>query len=181
MVKIRLKRLGSKFNACYKLVVADAKAPRDGKYIEVVGEFNPHSKAFRVDEELVVKWIKNGAQLTQTVFNLFREHGLNKKFTEAINKEKQADKTADKPKAKKEITKKSSKIASKAKETTAKAKKDDAKKKVSTTKKTTTKSTKSKDSKEAKTSVKQTKTASSTAKKTTSKTTKKSTTKKEVK
>lgn len=83
MVKIRLKRLGSKFNACYKIVVADAKAPRDGKFIEAIGQYNPHSKAFVINEEATINWIKNGAQVTQTVFNLFRQHGLNEKFSKA--------------------------------------------------------------------------------------------------
>ncbi|VEU75435.1 ribosomal protein S16 [Mycoplasmopsis maculosa] len=87
MVKIRLKRLGSKFNACYKIVVADARAPRDGRFIEAIGEYNPHTKAFRVDEAATQQWIKDGAQVTQTVYNLFRTHGLNKKFAEAKSKE----------------------------------------------------------------------------------------------
>ncbi len=52
MVKIRLKRLGSKFNACYKIVVADARAPRDGRFIEaLLVRYNPHSKALRINEE----------------------------------------------------------------------------------------------------------------------------------
>ncbi|MBZ4195409.1 30S ribosomal protein S16 [Mycoplasma tauri] len=84
MVKIRLKRMGSKFNACYKIVVADARAPRDGRFIESIGEYNPHSKAFRVNEEATITWIKNGAQLTQTVFNLFRQHKLNEKINMAL-------------------------------------------------------------------------------------------------
>ncbi|VEU78154.1 30S ribosomal protein S16 [Mycoplasmopsis columbinasalis] len=80
MVKIRLKRLGSKFNACYKIVAADSRAPRDGRFIEALGQYNPQSKQFVLDEEATQKWINNGAQLTTTVFNLFRKHGLNEKF-----------------------------------------------------------------------------------------------------
>nr|WP_027334735.1 30S ribosomal protein S16 [Mycoplasmopsis felifaucium] len=83
MVKIRLKRLGSKFNACYKIVVADARAPRDGRFIEAIGQYNPHTKAFVINEEATIQWIKNGAQITQTVFNLFRQHNLNEKFKNA--------------------------------------------------------------------------------------------------
>lgn len=83
MVKIRLKRLGSKFNACYKIVVADARAPRDGRFIEAIGQYNPHTKAFVINEEATIQWIKDGAQLTQTVYNLFRQHGLNEKFQKA--------------------------------------------------------------------------------------------------
>ncbi|KKB26761.1 SSU ribosomal protein S16p [Mycoplasmopsis meleagridis] len=80
MVKIRLKRLGSKFNACYKIVVADSRAPRDGKFIEALGNYNPRSKEFTLNEEAAKKWIDNGAQVTETVYNLLRKHGLNAKF-----------------------------------------------------------------------------------------------------
>jgi small subunit ribosomal protein S16 len=52
MVKIRLKRMGSKYNAFYRIVVADERAPRDGKFIEEVGYYNPHSKEIRVNLEL---------------------------------------------------------------------------------------------------------------------------------
>ncbi|MGV2393634.1 UNVERIFIED_CONTAM: 30S ribosomal protein S16 [Campylobacter lari] len=55
MVKIRLKRLGSKFNACYKIVVADARAPRDGRFIEAIGQYNPHTKEFKLNEESTQK------------------------------------------------------------------------------------------------------------------------------
>ena len=49
MVKIRLKRIGNKFNAIYRIVVADAKAPRDGKFIEEIGFYNPHSKELKIE------------------------------------------------------------------------------------------------------------------------------------
>ncbi|MBU4690488.1 30S ribosomal protein S16 [Mycoplasma sp. ES3157-GEN-MYC] len=80
MVKIRLKRTGSKFNAQYKIVAADARSPRDGRFIEALGQYNPHTKEFFVKEELVQKWVDNGAQLTQVVHDLFRKHGLNEKL-----------------------------------------------------------------------------------------------------
>ncbi|EGV00233.1 30S ribosomal protein S16 [Mycoplasmopsis columbina] len=80
MVKIRLKRLGSKFNACYKIVAADSRAPRDGRFIEALGQYNPRSKEFALNEEATQKWINEGAQITETVYNLFRKHGLNTKF-----------------------------------------------------------------------------------------------------
>lgn len=86
MVKIRLKRLGSKFNACYKIVAADSRAPRDGKFIEALGQYNPRSKEFVLNEEATQKWINNGAQVTVTVYNLFRKHGLNSKFQKNSSK-----------------------------------------------------------------------------------------------
>jgi len=55
MVKLRLKRMGSKFNAFYRIVAADARAPRDGRFIEEVGYYNPHSKETFVNTELRTK------------------------------------------------------------------------------------------------------------------------------
>ncbi|VDR41915.1 30S ribosomal protein S16 [Mycoplasmopsis caviae] len=113
MVKIRLKRLGSKFNACYKIVVADSRAPRDGKFIEALGQYNPHSKEFVLNEEATQKWINNGAQLTQTVFNLFRKHKLNAKFMNNTNKEATKTEEVTKKPVKKETAKSTVKPASK--------------------------------------------------------------------
>ncbi|SYV97978.1 30S ribosomal protein S16, partial [Mycoplasmopsis edwardii] len=56
MVKIRLKRMGSKFRPVYKIVAADARAPRDGKFIEALGHYNPNSKELVLNRELVDKW-----------------------------------------------------------------------------------------------------------------------------
>ncbi|SYV92311.1 ribosomal protein S16, partial [Mycoplasmopsis synoviae] len=56
MVKIRLKRMGSKFRPVYKIVVADARAPRDGKFIEALGHYNPSNKDFVLDSEKTAKW-----------------------------------------------------------------------------------------------------------------------------
>jgi len=55
MVKLRLKRMGSKFNAFYRIVAADARAPRDGRFIEEIGYYNPHSKETFVNKELRTK------------------------------------------------------------------------------------------------------------------------------
>lgn len=71
MVKLRLKRMGSKFNAFYRIVAADARAPRDGKFIEEIGYFNPHTKEVRLNEELKAKWLSEGAVPSETVKNLF--------------------------------------------------------------------------------------------------------------
>ena len=62
-VKIRLKRMGSKKNPFYRMVVADSRSPRDGRYIEVVGTYNPvvQPAAVKVEEEKVLGWLANGA------------------------------------------------------------------------------------------------------------------------
>jgi small subunit ribosomal protein S16 len=55
MVKIRLKRMGSKFNAYYRIIVADQRSPRDGRFIEEIGTYNPHTKNVTIDEEIKEK------------------------------------------------------------------------------------------------------------------------------
>lgn len=84
MVKIRLKRMGSKFRPVYKIVVADARAPRDGKFIEALGHYNPSNKDFVLDSEKTAKWLANGAKPTITVWNLFK----NNKLTESLKAKK---------------------------------------------------------------------------------------------
>ena len=77
-VKIRLKRMGSKKNPFYRIVVADVKAPRDGSFIEEVGYYNPVSEPveLKMDAEKVTKWIKTGAQPTETVKGLLKKAGV---------------------------------------------------------------------------------------------------------
>lgn len=77
-VKIRLKRMGSKKNPFYRIVVADIRSPRDGKFIEEIGYYNPltEPKTVKVDAEKVNKWIKNGAKPTDTVNRLFKDNGV---------------------------------------------------------------------------------------------------------
>lgn len=69
MVKIRLKRIGSRNAPVYRVVVADSRWPRDGKFIEEIGTYNPVQKEnnFQLDRERVDYWIKNGAQPSDTV------------------------------------------------------------------------------------------------------------------
>ncbi|VEU59308.1 30S ribosomal protein S16 [Mesomycoplasma neurolyticum] len=83
MVKIRLKRLGNKFNAFYKIVAADSRAPRDGRFIEILGHYNPHSKELKVNKELVLKWLKQGAIPTTVVRNLLKKEEIFKTFAES--------------------------------------------------------------------------------------------------
>mgnify|MGYP001022111814 FL=1 len=78
MVKIRLKRIGAKKKPFYRIVVADARSPRDGKFIEQVGTYDPKAEpsAISVDAEKVKKWLKNGAQPTETVKKLLKIAGV---------------------------------------------------------------------------------------------------------
>ncbi len=77
-VKIRLKRMGSKKNPFYRIVVADVKAPRDGRFIDEVGYYNPLTEPveLKVDAEKVTKWMKTGAQPTDTVRALIKKAGI---------------------------------------------------------------------------------------------------------
>ena len=79
-VKIRLRRMGAHKAPFYRVVVADSRAPRDGKFIEEIGYYNPLTEPveFKVNEEKVNKWLANGAQPTDVVKRLFTEAGLTK-------------------------------------------------------------------------------------------------------
>ncbi|EEB37098.1 30S ribosomal protein S16 [Anaerococcus hydrogenalis] len=77
-VKIRLKRMGQKKRPFYRVVVADSRSPRDGKFIEEIGTYNPVSepKEFKVDNEKAKQWIKNGAKPTSIVEKLFNDNNV---------------------------------------------------------------------------------------------------------
>ena len=74
-VKMRLKRLGSKKNPFYRIVVADERAPRDGRFIEELGYYNPLSKELKLNNEKAVDWLKKGVQPTETVRSLLKKSG----------------------------------------------------------------------------------------------------------
>ena len=78
MVKIRLKRLGAHKKPFYRVVVADSRAPRDGKFIEEIGYYNPLTDPadIRINEEKAKKWLGTGAQPTDTVRGLFKKTGI---------------------------------------------------------------------------------------------------------
>ncbi|MGB4984334.1 MAG: 30S ribosomal protein S16 [Erysipelotrichaceae bacterium] len=84
-VKIRLKRMGSKQNPFYRIVAADSRSPRDGRFIETLGYYNPTVSPadVKVNEELVMKWLNNGAQPTDTVKDILSNDGVMKRFHEA--------------------------------------------------------------------------------------------------
>ena len=79
-VKIRLRRMGAHKAPFYRVVVADSRSPRDGKFIDEIGYYNPLTEPveFKVNEEKVNKWLANGAQPTEVVKRLFTNAGLTK-------------------------------------------------------------------------------------------------------
>ena len=85
MVRIRLRRVGRKKAPAYRIVVADSKSPRDGKFIEIVGQYQPRTgdQALNLDTDRVNYWLNVGAQPTDTVRSLLRKAGLLKQRHEA--------------------------------------------------------------------------------------------------
>jgi small subunit ribosomal protein S16 len=78
LLKIRLARVGKKKQPTYRVVVADARAPRDGKYVEILGHYNPRSEpsVFEIDEEKARGWLSKGAQPTERIHKLLASKGL---------------------------------------------------------------------------------------------------------
>ena len=83
-VKLRLKRMGAKQRPFYRIVAADSRFPRDGRFLEVVGTYNPitNPAEVKVDEEKAIYWLQNGAIPTETVKNILSKQGIMKKFAE---------------------------------------------------------------------------------------------------
>lgn len=79
-VKMRLRRMGQKKAPFYRIVVADSRSPRDGRFIEEVGYYDPTKdpSVIKIDEELAKKWLANGAQPTEVVGKLFKAAGIEK-------------------------------------------------------------------------------------------------------
>jgi small subunit ribosomal protein S16 len=79
-VKLRLTRVGSKKNPIYRVVAADSRSPRDGKFIEIIGRYNPQHdpSLIEVDEEKARKWLSNGAQPSDTVAKLLKIKGISR-------------------------------------------------------------------------------------------------------
>ena len=78
MVRIRLRRMGAKKQPTYRFVVADGRSPRDGKFIEILGHYNPRTepRTIEVDEVKAKEWLAKGAQPSETVHRLFAEKGI---------------------------------------------------------------------------------------------------------
>ncbi|MBE6154234.1 MAG: 30S ribosomal protein S16 [Firmicutes bacterium] len=89
-VKLRLKRMGSKQKPFYRIVAADSRSPRDGRFIETVGTYNPVKKPaeINVNEELALKWLNNGAQPTDTVRSILSKEGIMAKYAESKKESK---------------------------------------------------------------------------------------------
>ena len=77
-VKIRLRRMGAKKAPFYRIIVADSRSPRDGRFIEEIGYYNPNTEpsVVKVNEELAQKWLSTGAQPTAAVSRLFKQAGI---------------------------------------------------------------------------------------------------------
>ncbi|GEA91473.1 30S ribosomal protein S16 [Leuconostoc mesenteroides] len=97
-VKIRLKRMGAKKRPFYRVVIADSRSPRDGRFIEIVGTYNPISQPaeIKLDEEKILSWLGNGAQPSDTVRNLLSNAGILAKYNESKSGKKPAKKATTK-------------------------------------------------------------------------------------
>lgn len=84
-VKIRLRRMGAKKRPFYRIVVADSRSPRDGRFIEQLGTYDPMQdpSVVKVDHERAIHWLMVGAQPTHTVARLLKEHGVEEEFAAA--------------------------------------------------------------------------------------------------
>lgn len=84
-VKIRLKRMGAKKSPFYRIVAADSRSPRDGRFIEQLGTYDPRQNpaAVSLKEEEILNWLNNGAQPSDTVRNILSKAGVMTKFAES--------------------------------------------------------------------------------------------------
>lgn len=86
-VKLRLTRMGAKKHPTYRIVATDSRISRDGQYLELVGTYSPvGTSSVKINEEVALKWLNNGAIPTDTVRSLFSKAGIMKKFAEAKDK-----------------------------------------------------------------------------------------------
>ncbi len=84
-VKLRLKRMGAKQRPFYRIVAADSRSPRDGRFIELIGTYNPitNPAEVKINEEVALKWLNNGAIPTDTVRSILSKEGIMKKYVES--------------------------------------------------------------------------------------------------
>ena len=82
--KIRLKRMGAKKNPFYRVVISDSRSPRDGRFIEEIGFYNPTTNpaTIRIDEEKAISWLSQGAKPTDTAKSLLQKQGIMAKFAQ---------------------------------------------------------------------------------------------------
>lgn len=82
MVKLRLWRMGAKKRPVYRIVAIDSRAKLGGEYIEQLGTFNPLNEDVKISEEITLKWLKNGAEPSDTVRKILSQNGIMKKFND---------------------------------------------------------------------------------------------------
>ena len=113
-VKLRLTRMGKTKQPTYRVVAIDSRTKRDGEYIELIGTYNPLTKpaTVKLNEEIALKWLGNGAIPSDTVKNLFKEAGIMKKFADSKVKVSKKEINEEKTEVKKTV-KKTTKKASK--------------------------------------------------------------------
>jgi small subunit ribosomal protein S16 len=91
MVKIRLSRTGRKHYHTFRIVAVDSRSPRDGRFIEVLGNYNPNLKTdaekVTIDKPRIEHWLGKGAQPTLSVWNLLRKQGINKRTARDVRKQ----------------------------------------------------------------------------------------------
>ena len=112
-VKLRLKRMGSKQKPFYRIIVADSRSPRDGRFIETVGTYNPlkETDKYTFKEEEIISWLNKGAQPTDTVKSILSGNGIWAKYKASKAPKAKAEKklAAEKKTAAKKTTKKEEK------------------------------------------------------------------------
>ena len=85
-VKLRLTRMGAKKRPTYRIVATDSRRPRDWQYLELIGTYAPLDSVTKINEEVALKWLNNGAVPTDTVKNLFSKEGIMKKYADSKKK-----------------------------------------------------------------------------------------------
>lgn len=89
MVRLRLRRTGLRHQPSYRIIAADKESPRDGRFLEILGHYNPRTEPFscRLDEGKIYEWLKNGAQPTESVLKIFKSVGLWSRYERLKNGE----------------------------------------------------------------------------------------------
>ena len=108
MVKLRLKRMGRKKSPFYRIVAMNANAPRSGQALAELGTYDPMAAVFDVDEEAALQWLRNGAQMSETVHDLFKSKGVLARHAGGEGVEKEGALSHDKPKRRKKLASSSS-------------------------------------------------------------------------
>ena len=108
MVKLRLKRMGRKKSPFYRIVAMSANAPRSGQALAELGTYDPMAAVFDVDEEAALQWLRNGAQMSETVHDLFKSKGVLARHAGGEGVEKEGALSHDKPKRRKKLASASS-------------------------------------------------------------------------